>query len=286
MTAARTAAKTVKTTPVAATSPSSHAARRAAARRRAQQRRQPRLSRLLAWLLSAVLGSAGLAYAQVPTTALPTGGRVVVGSGQVQQSSNLLIVNQSSQRLGMDWQSFNIGSGATVEFRQPGASSIALNRVVGNSGSEIYGRLRANGQVFLTNPNGVLFAPGAQVDVGGLVASTLDLSQRDFANGNFIFKAEGSNGTVVNQGALRASAGGYLALFGNRVDNQGDISVDAGAVVLASGRAATVSISGSGLISAVITPGAAGSVSNSGSILADGGVVRMSAASADRKSVV
>jgi|GEM_PF-285326 len=280
MTADRTATKTVKTsTPATA---ASQAARRTAARRRAHQRRQPRLSRLLAWLLSAVLGSAGLAYAQVPTTALPTGGRVVVGSGQVQQSSNLLIVNQSTQRLGMDWQSFNIGSSATVEFRQPGASSIALNRVLGNSGSEIYGRLRANGQVFLTNPNGVLFAPGSQVDVGGLVASTLDLSQQDFANGNFIFKADGtnSNGSVVNQGTLRASAGGYLALFGNRVDNQGEISVDSGAVVLASGRAATVSISGSGLISAVITPGAAGSVSNSGSIAADGGVVTMTAQSA------
>ena len=287
MTAARTADKTVKTT--APTAAASHASRRSAALRRAQQRRQPRLSRLLAWLLSAVLGSAGLAYAQVPAGALPSGGRVVVGSGQVQQSSNLLIINQSTQRLGMDWQSFNIGSAATVEFRQPGASSIALNRVVGNSGSEIYGRLRANGQVFLTNPNGVLFAPGSQVDVGGLVASTLDLSQQDFANGNFIFKADGSNrrngdgsgnGSVVNQGTLRASAGGYLALFGNRVDNQGEISVDAGAVVLASGRAATVSISGSGLISAVVTPGAAGSVSNSGSIAADGGVVTMTAQSA------
>ena len=114
------------------------AAKRAAARRLAWQRRQPRLSRLLAWLLSVVLGSAGLAHAQVPASALPAGGKVVVGAGQVQQSSNLLIVNQGSQRLGMDWQSFNIGSSATVEFRQPGASSIALNRVVGHSGSEIY----------------------------------------------------------------------------------------------------------------------------------------------------
>ena len=86
------------------------AAKRAAARRLAWQRRQPRLSRLLAWLLSAVLGSAGLAHAQVPASALPAGGTVVVGAGQVQRSNNLLIVNQASQRLGMDWQSFNIGS--------------------------------------------------------------------------------------------------------------------------------------------------------------------------------
>ncbi|MDP1900716.1 MAG: YDG domain-containing protein [Rubrivivax sp.] len=257
------------------------ASRRAAARRRAEQRRRPRVSRLLAWLLAAWLGHAGLALAQVAPGALPTGGQVMVGSGQLQLSPNLLVIQQYSNRLGLDWQSFNIGSGATVEFRQPGASAVALNRVVGHSGSEIYGQLRANGQVFLTNPNGVLFAPGSKVDVGGLVASTLDLSQQDFADGRYVFNAGAVHGSVINQGQLQASAGGYLALFGQRVDNQGDLSVNAGSVVLAAGRAATVSISGSGLISAVVTPGMLqGSVHNSGRITADGGVVTLSAKSA------
>ena len=256
------------------------AKRRAAARQRALQRRHPRLSRLLAWLLSAVLGSAGLAYAQVAPGTLPSGGQVVVGSAQLQHSANLLVVQQNTPRLGLDWQSFNIGSGATVEFKQPNASSVALNRVLGNSGTEIYGQLKANGQVFLTNPNGVLFAPGAKVDVGGLVASTLDLSQQDFAAGRYVFNAVEKTGSVVNQGTIKASAGGYLALFGQQVDNQGAISVDAGSVLLASGRAATVSISGSGLISAVVTPGAQGRISNSGSLSADGGTVTLTAQSA------
>ena len=255
--------------------------RRAAAHHRALQRRRPRVSRLLAWLLAAWLGSGSLALAQVSSGSLPAGAQVVVGNGQLQQSNNLLIVQQNSARLGLDWQSFNIGSGATVEFRQPGAGSVALNRVLGNSGTEIYGQLKANGQVFLTNPNGVLFAPGAKVDVGGLVASSLDLSQQDFAAGRYIFAAGGSHGAVVNQGRLQASAGGYLALFGNTVSNQGDITVNAGSVVLASGRAATVSISGSGLLSAVVTPSTLqGSVDNSGRILADGGVVTLTAKSA------
>jgi filamentous hemagglutinin family protein len=256
-------------------------ARRAAARRRALQRRRPRLSRLLAWLLAAWLGHAGLALAQVAPGALPGGGQVMVGSGQLLLSPNLLVIQQNSNRLGLDWQSFNIGSGAAVEFRQPDAGSVALNRVVGHSGSQIYGQLKANGQVFLTNPNGILFAPGSKVDVGGLVASTLDLSQADFADGRYVFNAVGAPGRVVNQGTLNASAGGYLALFGPSVDNAGDVSVHAGSVVLASGRAATVSISGSGLISAVVTPGTvAGSVDNSGRITADGGVVTLSAKSA------
>ncbi len=273
-------------------------ARRAAARAHQAERRLaswlrwPRLSTLLRRLLSrwlgAVLGAATLAfaagpvYAQITAGTLPAGGVVITGSGQLQASPNLLTVRQSSDRLGIDWQSFSIGRDATVEFLQPGPGSIALNRVVGHEGSQIYGRLRANGQVFLTNPNGVLFAPGAKVDVGGLLASTLDMTQADFADGRFLLQAvAGKDGSVVNEGALAARAGGYLALFGQTVDNRGDLRVDTGSVVLASGRSATVSISGGGLISAVVTPGAAGSVLNSGHITADGGSVTMTAASAE-----
>ncbi len=268
--------------PTSATSPTSAA--RTSQRQRAAQRRRPRVSRLLAWLLAAWLGSGTLAQAQGAPGALPTGGQVVVGSAQLLQANNLLVVQQNSNRLGLDWQAFNIGSGATVEFRQPNAGSVALNRVLGNSASQIYGQLKANGQVFLTNPNGVLFAPGAKVDVGGLVASTLDLSQQDFADGRYHFAAANktdSSASVVNQGSLRASAGGYLVLLGQQVHNQGDITVDAGSVMLASGRAATVSISGSGLLSAVVTPATLqGRVDNSGRIVADGGVVTLTAKSA------
>ena len=254
--------------------------RRNQAPQRAQQRRWPRMSRLLAWLLAAFVGNASLA--QVAPGALPAGGKVVVGSGQLQFSPNLLVVQQNTSRLGLDWQSFNIGGNAVVEFRQPSADSVALNRVLGNSGSEIYGRLRANGQVFLSNPNGVLFAPGAKVDVGGLIATTLDLLQQDFSDGRYLFGNPGA-GAVVNQGSLQAANGGYLALLGNHVDNSGEMAVNAGSVVLASGRAVTVSISGHGLISAVVAPGTvAGSVVNSGSIASDGGTVMLSAHSAQQ----
>jgi trimeric autotransporter adhesin len=255
---------------------------------RSTKTRRPRLrrlSRLLAVLLSSLYASLAAAQIMAPpaANALPTGGQVVVGSGRIVQAGPAaMVVNQQSNRLGIDWQSFDIGAAASVEFRQPSASSIALNRVLGNSGSQIYGRLSANGQVFLTNPNGVLFARGAKVDVGGLVASTLELSQQDFAAGRYEFKDAGGSGSVVNQGRMRAEAGGYLALFGNRVANDGEMTVDAGNVLLASGRAATVSISGSGLISAVVAPGlAGGQVENRGLIAADGGTVRLDARSAE-----
>ncbi len=242
-------------------------------------RRQRRISRLLAWLLAPFV--AAFAFAQnVPApNALPQGGQVKVGAGQLTQSGNLLLIQQLTPRLGLDWQSFNIGRDATVEFRQPGSASIALNRVIGPEASSIFGRLVSNGQVFLTNPSGILFAPGAQVDVGGLVASTLDLSQDNFAAGQLVFGANtGAGGSVVNQGAI--TAGGYVALFGADVANEGEITVPAGSVVLASGRSATVSLSDSGLLSAVVTPGDPGQVLNSGRITADGGSVRLSAESA------
>ncbi len=217
--------------------PEAHRPSRRRAVRRARWLRGP--SRLLALLLSALL--APLAAGQAlppPARALPAGGKVVVGSGAIRSSGAQMTIDQATARLGIDWQRFDIGSAASVEFRQPSASAIALNRVIGNDASAIYGKLSANGQVFLTNPNGVLFAPGAKVDVGALVASTLDLSQSDFAAGLLRFKDVGSAAAVVNQGRLAAAPGGYIGLFGRQVDNDGEIAVRRGSVLLASGHAA------------------------------------------------
>lgn len=91
---------------------------------------------------------------------LPTGASVVSGTAQIQQSGSTLTIQQSSNQLGMNWQSFNIGKDHQVIFTQPNAQSIAFNRVLGNNRSEIFGNLRANGQVFLVNPNGILIRLG------------------------------------------------------------------------------------------------------------------------------
>ena len=122
-----------------------------------------------------------------------------------------MTITQSSQKLAIDWQSFDIGNGNKVSVVQPGADSIALNRVIGTDGSKIMGQLNANGRVFLINPNGVLFGKGASVNVGGLVASTLNISNQDFANGNYAFKGDGSNASVINQGTITAADGGAVA---------------------------------------------------------------------------
>ena len=128
--------------------------------------------------------------------ALPTGGRIAAGAATITQSGNRLNVNQASDRAILNWSTFNIGANAAVSFVQPNSGSVALNRVLTSAGaSDIQGRLTANGQVFLVNPSGVLFGKGAQVDVGGLVASTLDISDTDFLDGRYVFSRAGAAGS-------------------------------------------------------------------------------------------
>ena len=127
----------------------------------------------------------------VAATAGPVGGVVAVGTASINTGATNTTINQSSQNAVINWQSFNIAAGQTVQFVQPNSSSVALNRVLGSDPTAIFGSLLANGNVFLVNPNGVLFGRGAQVNVGGLVASTLNLSDRDFMSGNYRFSGEG-----------------------------------------------------------------------------------------------
>ncbi len=212
--------------------------------------------------------------------ALPKGGTVTAGSGTLSSSGNTLTVNQTTGKLAIDWQSFNIGQNATVNFVQPGNSSIALNRVIGSDASQIYGRLNANGQVFLLNANGVLFGKGSEVNVGGLVASTLNLSNADFLAGNYRFT--GTAGSVINRGSISAADGGYVALLGGQVSNQGTLVAKLGNVSLAAGRDITLDFAGDGLINLQVNQGTVNALAeNKQLIRADGGAVLMTAKAAD-----
>ncbi len=239
------------------------------------------LSALLVALLSVCLPGFAPSARALDAGALPTRGSIQVGSGQISQNGTDMVIQQHSARLGIDWQTYSIGANGSVTYVQPGRDAVALNRVVGDEATQIYGRLNANGQVFLVNPKGVLFAPGAKVDVGGLVASSLDLKQDDFAQGRYAFQGGDGAGKVVNQGDIQAAAGGYVALFAPKAANEGAIRVQSGQVVLAGGRAVTVDITGSNLIHAVVQQGAADSrVDNSGRIEVPGGSVRLTAKAA------
>ena len=213
----------------------------------------------------------------VGVTSHPTGGQVVSGIGSISESGNTTTVRQSSADLSLDWLSFNIGSQETVNFLQPSASAIAVNRIFGTSGSQILGHLDANGQVWLINPNGVVFGHGAQVNVGGLVASTLDVSDVSLSGNTTSFGGNG-RGSVVNQGAISAANGGYIALLGNHVSNQGTITAKLGTVALGAGSATTLTFSGNSLVKMQVDQSTLNNLAeNGGLIQADGGTVVMSA---------
>lgn len=229
---------------------------------------------LKAMIALMLLGPAG-----VMAATLPHGGSITVGNGSIVNSGgNQLIIKQLSDKLGINWQSFNVGPDGHVIFDQPGKNSIALNRVIGSDGSSILGKIDANGQVFLINPNGVIFGKGAEVNVGGLVASTLNITDEDFQNGNFKFKAGASNGQILNEGSLNSAEGGYIALLGKSVKNNGVIQARLGTATLAAGSAVSLDFAGDGLINLQVDQGAVDALAeNKGLIKADGGNVLMTA---------
>jgi filamentous hemagglutinin family protein len=226
-------------------------------------RPRKRLSRLLMRLLSVCIPlflTNGHTYA-LDTNALPTGGRVTAGQATISQTAASLTVQQASQRAALNWQTFNIGASAAVAFNQPNSSAVALNTISGGA-SEIYGKLTANGQVFFSNPDGMLFAKGAQVNVGGMLATTLNISDQDFMSGNYRLSGPG-NGIIRNEGILAATGG--IALIGSTVQNAGEIY--ATTVSLAAGNSVAVDLSSDGLIRArVVDAALKASIENSGTI--------------------
>lgn len=236
------------------------------------------VTRGVGFALKSLVGSIMLASG-LNAYALPTDGAVAAGGASITNGAGGVTITQTTQNVSINWQTFNIGRGEAVNFAQPNSSAIALNRVLGADPSNIQGSLNANGNVFLINPNGVLFGPSAAVNVGGLVASTLSLSDSDFMAGNYNFAGTG-DGSVVNQGAINAD-GGYVALLGANVSNQGIIQANLGSVALAAGEAITLDVAGDGLLNVAVNRGALNALAqNGGLIQADGGKVVMTAQSA------
>lgn len=213
----------------------------------------------------------------------PSGEQLVGGSATVGRPDALTtVVTQQTQRAIINWQTFNVAGNELVLFQQPSSSSVVLNRVIGGSPSEIFGSIEANGRVFLLNTNGVVFAPGAQLDVGGLVASTFTIADNAFmAGSNTLVRGAGApDAGVVNRGVIRTADGGFVVLAGDFAHNEGVIAAANGTIVLAAGARVALNLDGAGLVDFAVdeaTLSAAAGVSNTGQLLADGGTVVMTA---------
>ena len=226
---------------------------------------------------------AGLLLTAGTALAGPEGGQVVGGQGSISTpNANTTVINQQSARLAVDWTSFNVAQHELVQFNQPSKAASALNRIYDQNPSQIFGSIRANGNVLLVNPNGVFFGPTANVNVNSLIASGLDVKTEDFMAGKYNFEApvDEEGGLIVNQGILQAATGGSINLVGGAVKNEGLIYAQAGQVNLVAGKKVTMDFDGDGLIQFTVDKEILenahdldDAISNTGEINADGGSV-------------
>jgi filamentous hemagglutinin family protein len=162
----------------------------------------------------------------------PAGEAVVGGAATFQREGNTLTVNQATDRLAVNWESFNIAAGERTHFNMPSSTSAALNRVIGGNPSSIYGSLSANGILYLINPSGILVGPGGTVNAAAFMASTLDVSTEQFMNaknGGAMNFAGSSGESIINQGNITAEKGDVF-LVAQKVENRGTINAANGTV--------------------------------------------------------
>jgi filamentous hemagglutinin family protein len=247
----------------------------------------PNAKRVAIFLLLAlaVLLHVNFSYAQTVNVNMnPGGGKVVAGTAVITQSGLQTQVNQASQRAVVNWESFNVGKDASVTFNQPNSSAVTLNRVIGASPSVIDGAIKANGQVVLVNPNGVTFGRGAQVDAAGVVATTMNISNKDFMDGKSTYKGDGT-GKIINEGTISTNVkDGYIALLAPEVRNDGYLiaKMGAGTVALAAGKQITLDFRGDSLISLKVDESTVNAlIENKRLVKVEGGLVIIAAGAAN-----
>lgn len=218
---------------------------------------------------------------------------VISGSAIFDRSqANVLNITTSDKAI-INYDGFSIGTPDTVNFYQPSSSSVVLNRVTSTSPSYLNGKLNAPGNVFIVNRNGIVFGKTFQGDMGGLVASTLDIGNTDFLKERYKFSQPSGYGTsaIVNRGQISIRNGGYAVFLAKAVNNTGSIYADRGSIILATGSRATVNLDDANDISVDISEGVESdvqvfnadaqveknSISNSGSIIAEGGKIVLNA---------
>src|SRR5690349_12701505 len=208
-----------------------------------------------------------LAYAQ------GVGGTVVRGNATIVTQGNTQTITNTPGTV-INWQGFSIPSQNIVQFLQQSASSTVLNRVTGATPSSILGQLQSNGRVYLINPNGITIGKGAVIDVAGFVASSLNLSDADFAAGRHRFAETPGAGAVINQGSIKTSSGGMVYLVGQNIENSGIIKSPQGEIILAAGKSIELVDAGTPEIRVQITA-SDNQALNLGQLFASGGRIGM-----------
>ena len=236
--------------------------------------RVPQL-RLLPFLIAAGIG---------PAAAAPGTPTIVNGQVTFSQNGNIFSITNSPNAI-INWGSFSIAQSEIVRFIQQNANSAVLNRVTGQDPSVIMGALQSNGRVYLINPNGILFGAGAQVNVNGLIASTLDIANADFIAGKNKFFAGATAGSVVNAGEITTPSGGKVFLIAPDVTNSGLITSPQGEVVLAAGHSVQLTDSSNPAMQVVVSSPSDRAI-NIGQVIAEGGKIGIYGAMINQRGIL
>ncbi|RYA23255.1 hypothetical protein CRU96_08795 [Malaciobacter halophilus] len=218
-------------------------------------------------IVSIIFSSLTLCFAS------PKGGTITSGTATITQNKTITNINQTSNKATINWQNFSIAANETVNFNQPNSNAITLNRVIGNEKSIINGTLNANGQVWILNSNGVLFGKNASINTSGILATTAELSDKDFNKGNYNFKNATAN-SIINQGTIEVINNGSVILASNETINEGTIKAVKGNVHLVGTDSYSINLNGNSLVNLRVNKGVLDAmVSNKGTIKANGGKI-------------
>lgn len=246
--------------------------------------------------------AAPLAHAELPQV-LPGGRWQGTLDPSIANGGLDMVITQTAKAATLDWQKFNISAGSSVRFAQPSSDAVALNRIYDANPSVINGALKANGQIYLINKNGIVFDKNAQVDVNTLVASTLDIKDAVYEQGilsaintgEAAFVADASMPadatiTVLDGAQLGATQGGAgrILIIAPKIVNNGTLNTPGGQAVLAaaSDRVYLAQSSDSNLRGLLVEVGTGGDVTNLGSIIAERGNVSVLGMAVNQEGLV
>ncbi len=260
-------------------------------------------------LVSLLVWQPILVRADVAATELPQASVDWVSQGAASrvETATEMTIKQVSDRVSLQWDSFNIGQDASVRFDQPGSSSIALNKIVGggSAASRINGNLSANGIIYIIDSNGVIFGKNSVVEVASLIASSLNVDEDMIMNESFV-KAinegkaafEGGaaeNSVIVLEGSIDGVEGARIVtgegcsvfLFAPKVETQkgSSITTPGGQTILAAAKdkvylAASQDADLRGML---VEVNDGGNIDHAGKILADRGNITLAALNIDQR---
>ena len=233
-----------------------------------------RLKSFLTWLFIYLLSIGNpytYSFADIAATTLPTGGNVISGNVTISiPEVGKMDVNQTSNQGIVNWDTFNVGSSASVHFNQPTSRSSILNNVLSGQ-SIINGSIFSNGRLILVNPTGILTGPTSAIRSEGAILSTLNLTNQNYLNSTYNFSTN-NNSTLINEGNIE---GEYVALLSPIITNKGTINTNV-ATSLAAGDNLKLSISDSNLLTVSVNPSKIkSSINNEGIIKSQNGIVTL-----------